>query len=109
VHGAPSLSSHWVGLVNQVPGAPARPLESLRHDAVAAEHDIAGYVPDPPGGRIGFDESVRLALHRIRDADVATCWSSAALPGAPSDRLPTDPDWAAGSLYRDLPGGPPAT
>jgi uncharacterized protein YbjT (DUF2867 family) len=99
----PSLSSHWVGLVTPVPGALARPLvESLRHDAVAAEHDIALYVPDPPGGLTGFDESVRLALQKIRDADVATRWSSAALPGAPSDPLPTDPDWAGGSLYRDL-------
>ncbi|HUZ34835.1 MAG TPA: SDR family oxidoreductase [Streptosporangiaceae bacterium] len=100
---SPSLSSHWVGLVTPVPGALARPLvESLRHDAVAAEHDIARYVPDPPGGLAGFDESVRLALQKIRDADVATRWSSAALPGAPSDPLPTDPGWAGGSLYRDL-------
>jgi uncharacterized protein YbjT (DUF2867 family) len=99
----PSLSSHWVGLVTPVPGALARPLvESLRHDAVAAEHDIARYVPDPPGGLTGFEESVRLALQKIRDTDVATRWSSAAVPGAPSDPLPTDPDWAGGSLYHDL-------
>jgi hypothetical protein len=100
---SPSLSSHWVGLVTPVPGALARPLvESLRHDAVAAEQDIAGYVPDPPGGLTGFDDSVRLALQKIRKADIATRWSSASLPGAPSDPLPTDPDWAGGSLYHDL-------
>ena len=29
-----------------------------------------------------------------------TRWSSASVPGAPSDPLPTDPDWAGGSLYR---------
>ncbi|HEX6933828.1 MAG TPA: SDR family oxidoreductase [Streptosporangiaceae bacterium] len=99
----PSLSSHWVGLVTPVPGALARPLvESLRHDAVATEHDIARYVPDPPGGLTGFDDAVRLALQRIREADVATRWTSASLPGAPSDPLPTDPDWAGGSLYQDV-------
>ena len=49
-----------------------------------------------------FDESGRLALQKIRDADVATHWSSASLPGAPSDPLPTDPDWAGGNLYHDL-------
>lgn len=93
------LSSHWVGLVTPVPGALARPLvESPRHDAVAAEHDIAGYVPDPPGGLTGFDDFVRLALQKVRHADIATRWSSASLPGAPSDPLPTDPDWAGGSL-----------
>ena len=35
------------------------------------------------------------------EADVTTRWSSAAYPGAPSDPLPTDPDWAGGSLYTD--------
>jgi uncharacterized protein YbjT (DUF2867 family) len=99
----PRVSSLWVGLVTPVPGALARPLvESLRHDAVASEHDIARYVPDPPGGLTGFDDAVRLALRRIREADVATRWTSASLPGAPSDPLPTDPDWAGGSLYQDV-------
>lgn len=99
---SPSLSSHWVGLITPVPARLARPLvESLRHDAVAAEHDIARYVPDPPGGLTGFRESVRLALRRIQEADVATRWTSASLPAAPGDPLPTDPDWAGGVLYAD--------
>ena len=99
----PTLSSHWVNVVTPVPRAIARPLvESLRNTVVCKEHDIARYVPDPPEGLVGFDRAVRLALKRIRDADVATRWSSASLPGAPSDPLPTDPDWAGGSLYTDL-------
>ncbi|GAA4094410.1 SDR family oxidoreductase [Nonomuraea soli] len=99
---SPGLSSHWVGLVTPVPASIARPLvESLRHEAVCREHDIAGYVPDPACGLIGFDEAVRLALRRVKDADVATRWSSASTPGAPSDPLPSDPDWAGGSLYAD--------
>ncbi|AJP00393.1 NAD-dependent dehydratase [Streptomyces cyaneogriseus subsp. noncyanogenus] len=98
----PGLSSHWVGLVTPVPAAIARPLtESLRHEVVCREHDIARYVPDPPGHPIGFDEAVRLALQRVREAQVTTRWSSASVPGAPSDPLPTDPDWAGGSLYTD--------
>lgn len=99
----PGLSSHWVGLVTPVPAAIARPLtESLRHEVVCHEHDIARYVPDPPGHPVGFDEAVRLALQRVRDAQVATRWSSASVPGASSDPLPTDPDWAGGSLYTDV-------
>ncbi|MCX5337094.1 SDR family oxidoreductase [Streptomyces sp. NBC_00140] len=99
----PGLSSHWVGLVTPVPAAIARPLaESLRHEVVCHEHDIARYVPDPPGHPLGFDEAVRLALQRVRDAQVTTRWSSASVPGAPSDPLPTDPDWAGGSLYTDV-------
>ncbi|WP_037683606.1 SDR family oxidoreductase [Streptomyces griseus] len=98
----PGLSSIWVGLVTPVPASIARPLtESLRHEVVCHEHDIARYVPDPPGCLLGFDEAVRLALQRVRDARVTTRWSSASVPGAPSDPLPTDPDWAGGSLYSD--------
>jgi len=98
----PRLSSLWVGLVTPVPGSLARPLvESLRHDVVCGEHDIAGHVPDPPGGLIGFERAVELALTRVRQASVATRWSSASVPRAPSDPLPTDPGWAGGSLYSD--------
>ncbi len=100
---SPWLSSHWVGVVTPVPNAIARPLvESLRNEVVCAEHDIARFVPDPPGGLVGFDEAVRLALARVRDAQVATRWANAAWPGAPSDPLPSDPAWAGGSLYTDL-------
>ncbi|MFJ4783817.1 SDR family oxidoreductase [Streptomyces sp. NPDC088794] len=98
----PRLSSHWIGLVTPVPAALARPLaESLRHEVVCAEHDIADHVPDPPGSPLPFDRALELALQRVRQAQVTTRWSSASLPGAPSDPLPTDPDWAGGSLYTD--------
>ncbi len=98
----PGLSSHWVGLVTPVPSSIARPLvESLRQEVVCAEHDIAAHVPDPPGGLLGFEDAAALALRRIREAQVETRWSSASLPGAPSDSLPTDPSWAGGSLYQD--------
>ena len=98
----PGLSSHWIGLVTPVPRALARPLaESLRHEVVCQEHDIARYVPDGPGAPLGFDEALRLALRRVGEARVATRWSSAATPGAPSDPLPTDPDWSGGSLRTD--------
>jgi len=98
----PRLSSHWIGLVTPVPASIARPLmESLRHEVVCHEHDIGEYVPDRPGEPLPSEEALALALRRVQDAEVATHWSSAAVPGAPSDPLPTDPDWAGGSLYED--------
>ena len=98
----PRLSSLWVSLVTPVPAGLARPLvESLVHEVVCDEKDIVDHVPDPPGGLLPFDDSVRLALQRIQDAEVTTRWSSASVPGAPSDPLPSDPEWAGGSLYRD--------
>jgi uncharacterized protein YbjT (DUF2867 family) len=98
----PTLSSHWVGVITPVPGSLAKPLvESLRHDAVCVEHDIAEYIPDPPEGLIGFERAVELALARIHQLQVPTRWSSASTAGAPSDPLPSDPDWAGGDLYVD--------
>ncbi len=99
---SPWLSSHWVGLITPVPAGLARPLvESLRNTVVAADHDIERYVPDPPDGLIGYERSVELALTKIRNLDVPTRWSSASTPGAPAEPLPSDPDWAGGSLYQD--------
>ncbi len=99
----PRLSGHWVNIVTPVPAALAKPLvRSLVNEVVCTEDDIKKYVPDPPEGLLGFDDAVRLALLRIRDAAVETRWSSATWPGAPSDPLPSDPDWAGGSLYEDL-------
>lgn len=99
---SPSLSSHWVNLVTPVPGAIARPLiESLRNEVICAEHDIAEWIPDPPDGLIGFEAAVRLALSRAADSVVPTRWSNATWPSAPSDPLPSDPDWSGGSLYID--------
>lgn len=98
----PALSSYWVGLVTPVPNAIARPLvESLRNEVVRREDDLDALVPGPPGGLLGFDEAVSRALRRVREADVATRWSSTSWPAEPSAPLPTDPGWAGGSLYVD--------
>lgn len=100
---SPGPSSHWIGLVTPVPPSIARPLaESLRYEVVCGERDIVQYVPDEPGAPLGFDEALELALRRVREAQVATRWSNASVPGAPSDPLPSDPDWAGGSLYTDV-------
>jgi uncharacterized protein YbjT (DUF2867 family) len=97
----PWLSAHWVGTVTPVPNAIARPLvASLVHEAVAKENDIAEYVPD--AAPIGFDEAVRLALGKIRDADVQTRWSTASGLDTSAEPLPSDPQWSGGSLYTDL-------
>lgn len=99
----PGLSSHWVNVVTPVPRAIARPLvESLRHPSVCREHDIAQWVSDPPEGLVSFDHAVELALARIQDAKVDTRWTGASLRGAPSDPLPTDPDWSGGSMNEDI-------
>src|SRR4051794_10141106 len=98
----PTLSAHWVGAVTPVPNAIARPLvASLVHEAVNREHDIADHIPDPADGLTGIDDAIRLALRRIRDADVETRWSTATWQYAPSEPLPSDPQWSGGTVYTD--------
>lgn len=99
----PWLSAQWVNLVTPVPRTIAVPLiESLVHEVVCREHDIAALVPDPPGGLTPYGRAVELALARTRSADVPTRWSDATSPSAPSDPLATDPDWSGGTVYEDV-------
>lgn len=99
----PRLSSGWVGLVTPVPFTLARRLvDSLKNEVVATDHRIRGLIPDPEGGLTNFERAVGLALVKIKEARVETRWSDASSPGTPSEPLPTDPDWAGGSLYKDI-------
>jgi uncharacterized protein YbjT (DUF2867 family) len=99
----PKLASGWVGLVTPVPVTLAKRLvSSLKNEVVARDDSIRTLIPDAPGGLTPFKQAVALALTRIKDRNVETRWTNAAVPGTPSQPLPTDPDWAGGSLYEDL-------
>jgi uncharacterized protein YbjT (DUF2867 family) len=99
----PRLSSGWVGLVTPVPYTLARRLvASLKNEVVARDDSIRELIPDPVGGLTPFKKAVQLALTKIKDARVETRWSNASFPGSPSEPLPTDPNWAGGSLYTDV-------
>ncbi|WP_084126452.1 SDR family oxidoreductase [Demequina sp. NBRC 110054] len=98
----PSLASHWVGLVTPVPRQIARPLvESLLHSCVVKNDDVKTLIPDPPGGLTSYPESVRLALSRIEIDDVETSWLDGRVTGAPSDPMPSDPNWAGRTVFKD--------
>lgn len=58
-------------------------------------------IPDAYSRRTPFKTAVELALTRIKDYEVETRWTNASTPGTPSQPLPTDPDWAGGSMYTD--------
>ncbi len=99
----PKLSSGWVGLVTPVPYTLAKRLvASLKNEVVAHDDRIRKLIADPPGGLTTFKRAVELALVRIKDAHVETRWSDASIPWSPSEPLPTDPNWAGGSLYKDV-------
>ncbi|MGH3533553.1 MAG: SDR family oxidoreductase [Pseudonocardiaceae bacterium] len=83
----PWLSSWWVALITPVSRALAEPLiESLSHDLTCREHDIAAHVPDPPGGLLDYEQSVRRALtegpaQRTRARDDPASTQPTDLPG----------------------------
>lgn len=96
----PSLSSLWIGLVTPLPTGLARPLvESLINEVIVTRPrpPVPG-LPEP----LPFREALRLALQRVEHLQVTTRWSDATLSGrTPADPLPSDPDWAGGSLLVD--------
>jgi hypothetical protein len=99
----PKLSSGWVGLVTPVPFQLARRLvDSLKNDVIADNTAIRQLIADPHSGLTPFRTAVKLALTRLKTSTVETRWTDASVPYAPSDPLPTDPDWAGGSLYTDV-------
>lgn len=99
----PRLSSHWVSLVTPVPRRLALPLvDSLVNEVVVSEKlDVRKFLSEPENGLLDFNTAVEFALNKVRNQDVLTRWSSASVPGTPSEPLSTDPDWSGGSLYVD--------
>lgn len=98
----PWLASQWVNLVTPIPRRLAVPIiESLQYDCVAQEHDIDEVIPPPPEGLISYRKSVRLALQKMRAHEVETSWQNASVLGAPSDPLPSDPEWSGHTVFLD--------
>jgi uncharacterized protein YbjT (DUF2867 family) len=94
----PRLSSLWVGLVTPIPRSLARPLvSSLVNEVVVHDAAILDLCPGP---RLGYRESVDLALRRVEERDVETSWSGAST-AAVAGPMPTDPDWAGGAVLGD--------
>lgn len=99
----PWLASQWVSLVSPIPRQIAVPIiASLQNDCIMSEHDIDAVIPPPDEGLLPYRTAVRLALRREADGEVETSWQSATVPGAPSDPLPSDPDWAGHTVFTDL-------
>lgn len=99
----PWLASQWVNLVTPIPRMLAVPIiASLQYDCVVSENDIADYIPAPTGGLTSYRTAVGLALGRMRASDVVTTWQNSTVASAPSDPLPSDPEWAGRTVFTDL-------
>ncbi len=95
---SPYLSGLWVGLVTPIPPSLARPLiMSLVNDVRVHDNRIRDLLPRE---LLSYEEAVELALRRVNDLNVATSWRDAHVQ-TPADPLPTDPDWAGGTVVED--------
>jgi len=99
----PYLASQWVNLVTPIPRALAVPIiASLQHDCVMSDTSINDLIVPPSEGLLPYRTAVHLALDKMKEGDVETSWQNSSVDGAPSDPLPSDPDWAGHRVYLDL-------
>ncbi|MGZ4528913.1 MAG: NAD(P)H-binding protein [Mycobacterium sp.] len=90
------LASVITGVALPVPPGLAGDLvESLDHPMVASESDLRERVPDPPGGLLGVDAAIALAL-----ADQSNRPSPVNALADPHHLANTDPAWAGGDARR---------
>jgi uncharacterized protein YbjT (DUF2867 family) len=100
---SPGLSSHWVGFITPVPPSIAKPLvQSLKNDVVCLENDITLLVKPPQRGLLGFEDSCKSALAKIKDQKVTSHWSDASSDLSPPVFWPGDPEWSGGTLFKDV-------
>src|SRR6478735_3801131 len=98
----PRLASHWVNLVTPVPRSIARPLvASLQNECIVKDHAIDDLIAKPDGGLTPYRTAVSLALGRDAADTIETSWQDAEVSGAPSDPLPSDPEWAGRTVFTD--------
>ena len=94
----PTLSAYWIHLISPVPTSIALPLtEGLTSAAVCTENRIQSLIPQ---NLLSCREAIRLALERIKQEQVDTCWADAGELLKPEWAHCGDADWAGGTLMR---------
>jgi uncharacterized protein YbjT (DUF2867 family)/uncharacterized protein YndB with AHSA1/START domain len=92
----PRLSSYWIHLVTPVPAAIARPLaEGLRNPVICQENRIRDLIPQR---LLTCRETIRLALQKIQQQCVDTCWMDAGAMVPPEWLHCGDADYAGGTI-----------
>jgi uncharacterized protein YbjT (DUF2867 family) len=71
----PRLSSYWIHLITPIPSSIARPLtEGLRNPVICRDTRIRAVIPQE---LLSCRETIRLALERIEQEQIDTCWMDA--------------------------------
>jgi uncharacterized protein YbjT (DUF2867 family) len=92
----PTLSAYWIRFISPVPTAIALPLtEGLTSDAVCTENRIQDIMPRK---LLSCRDAIRLALDRVKQEQVDTCWMDAGELIEPEWAHCGDAEWAGGTL-----------
>ncbi len=92
----PTLSALWIHLISPVPKSIALPLtEGLTSDAVCTENRIQDIIPRK---LLSCRDAIRLALDRIKQEQVDTCWMDAGDLLEPEWAHCGDAEWAGGTI-----------
>jgi uncharacterized protein YbjT (DUF2867 family) len=92
----PRLSSYWIHLVTPVPATIARPLaEGLSNPVICQENRIQSIIPQE---LISCRQAIRLALGRVREQCVETCWTDAGALTVPEWLHCGDASYAGGNI-----------
>jgi uncharacterized protein YndB with AHSA1/START domain len=106
----PRLSSYWIHLVTPIPASLAQPLAAgLANPVVCHDNRIRELIPQD---LLDCRQTIRLALQRIAQQQVETCWSDAGSLVPPEWVSCGDADYAGGTVlslgYRIRVAAPPA-
>ena len=94
----PTLSAYWIHLVSPVPHSIALPLtEGLSSNAVCSDKRILSIIPQK---LISPREAIRIALDKIIQDQMDTCWADAGKTIAPEWAHCGDADWAGGTIMQ---------
>jgi len=92
----PTLSAYWIRFISPVPTSIALPLtEGLTSDAVCTENRIRSIMPRK---LLSCREAIRLALDRLKQGQVDTCWMDAGELIEPEWAHCGDAEWAGGTI-----------
>ena len=94
----PTLSALWIHLISPVPKSIALPLtQGLTSDAVCTENRIQSIIPQE---LLSAREAMKLALDRVRQKQVDTCWMDAGQLLQPEWAHCGDAKWAGGTILQ---------
>lgn len=92
----PSLSALWIHLITPIPSSIARPLgEGLSTEVVCRDNRIRAIIPQE---LLSCRETIRLAMEKVKQQLIETCWTDAGAVVPPEWTTCGDAQYSGGSI-----------